>query len=197
MPVFGALAGIASTALAGAMTHKGQKDANEANLRIAREQMGFQERMSGSAYQRAVRDMKLAGINPMLAYEQGGASSPGGASATMESTLGPAVSSAQHARRLTQELRNMKEANKVAKADVNLKYTQTAKERAVANQAQSAAHLNVQHEFESEARTELLKLDRVSAKVRAEVSASAVGKSAAYLTRIRQVLYGGKGPVSR
>ena len=76
------------------------RDANAANLEIAREQMqfsagqaqremDFQERMSGSAYQRGVEDMRRAGINPMLAVGNGGASSPGGAmgssaGATME-----------------------------------------------------------------------------------------------------------------
>jgi tripartite-type tricarboxylate transporter receptor subunit TctC len=51
--------------------------------KAAKKQMGFQAHMSNTAYQRAMSDMREAGLNPILAAKQGGASTPAGAMANI------------------------------------------------------------------------------------------------------------------
>lgn len=69
--------------------YKGQKETNELNSAEAAKNRDFQKEMSSTSYQRAVKDLQAAGLNPMLAYSQGGSSSPGGATAApMGNALG-------------------------------------------------------------------------------------------------------------
>lgn len=67
----------------GIYNHIQQNAAMSYNSAEALANRNFQERMSNTAYQRAVEDMRKAGINPILAYANGGASTPGGSGATI------------------------------------------------------------------------------------------------------------------
>lgn len=78
---------------------------NESAKREARRNREFQERMSSSAHQREVRDLRAAGLNPILSATGGsGASSPAGNMAPIEDVVGKGVTSAIDSLRLKKEI---------------------------------------------------------------------------------------------
>lgn len=81
--------------ISGGLSLLGGIMANDSQESQASAQMEFQREMSNTGYQRAVADMKAAGLNPMLAYSQGPASTPGGAMAQIKDAVSPAVQAFQ------------------------------------------------------------------------------------------------------
>lgn len=104
----------------------GQEETNQANAQQADKQMEFQREMSSTAYQRAVTDMKAAGLNPMLAYSQGGATTPGGAMATMQNSTASAAANASQV---------LQQENVIAQTDNVRADSELKKSQALVNEA--------------------------------------------------------------
>lgn len=132
---FGMSAGV-SGMLGGLTEAAGARVQQQWANKASRHQRKFQEMMSSTAYQRAVVDLKAAGLNPALAYMQGGASTPPGSKADVPDIdiaggVARGVSSARQVQRVSEELGILRAQRKTAENEADA--SRYASDQAFAN----------------------------------------------------------------
>lgn len=104
--------------IGGILGNQAQSSANKTNIKLQQKQLDWEERMSNTSWQRGVTDMKAAGMNPMLAFSQGGASTPSVSAARVEpeDAIARSVSSAASKTMMALQAENLRQQAELTKA---------------------------------------------------------------------------------
>lgn len=157
-PIAAAAIAAGAGLVGGILTNKSNRDmqdeANEAARRESQLNREWMEKMSNTAWQRGVADMKAAGLNPMLAFSQGGASTPSGSVAQQsasraEDAIGKGLSSAMAVAQFDRELKAtdsqvaLNDASRIAKETESVLNASSAKQQDAAAKRQEAEAVNL------------------------------------------------------
>lgn len=109
MAAVGGIGGIGGGVLQNNANRRMMGEAHDWSVQDAKDQRAWEETMSNTAHQREVKDLRKAGLNPILSAN-GGASTPSGATAQsqmahMEDVVGKGLTGAMDALRLSKEVK--------------------------------------------------------------------------------------------
>lgn len=162
--------------IAGGLSTAGSVFGTSRTESMVGDQMSFQERMSNTAHQREVEDLRKAGLNPYLSLTHG-ASTPSGSSATIGDPLTPGVSTAIQAIRAKSDIDNLVKMGDQIESQTALNESLKYKADMDSRVASSTARNN-------DITNQLLKTTIPAAQQKEKIDKSKVGKAMSWVDRV-------------